>query len=87
MESIRGRRKNPCWIQHKRESAPLSSLYGSAPGAYWNLTNPKLLNAWIEFSAKEYVLGTLTKTMGTWRDEKNVSVFAMLNLEASFPLE
>ena len=87
MGSIRGRRKNPCWKQHKRERAPLSSVYGSVPGAHWNLTNLELLDAWIKCLAKEYVLGTLTKTMGTQRDEKNVSVFAMLNLEVSLPLE
>lgn len=37
--------------------------------------------------AKEYILNILTKTMGTQRDEKDISVFTTLNLEVSFPLE
>lgn len=40
-----------------------------------------------KFLAKEYILDILTKTMGTQRDEKDISVFTTLNLEVSFPLE
>lgn len=70
--------------QHKRERAPLSCcLYGSVPGAYWNLTNLNFWNAWIKFLAKEYVLGTLTKTMGTWRDVRKCICVYKLDLGSS----
>lgn len=61
VESTGGRRKNPRWKQHRKEPSRLGSSYVSALGAYWNLTNLDHPGDWIQFLAKEYVWGILTK--------------------------
>lgn len=62
-------------------------FYVPVLGANWNSIHLGLPDNLIQFLAKEHVWGILTKTTGTQGCEKNTSVFTMLTLDVSFPLE